>query len=148
MKEGLVPLTALDKPRAYDIYCAGMQGKLSRCAGWDPVLQHRGFEHSFTAGTLFWYRHHGQEVALVSMSRRDYGLHVHLLVVLDAWRRQGMGRRVLAHLHGLSRGRVTLSCLRDDKPVRAFYAEMGYHIAGMEPDFLNLEWPGPQAKAG
>lgn len=146
MSHGLLPLPASDKLRAYAVYCEGMQGKLSRCQGWDAQLQRQGFEQSFADGTLFWYRQHGQEVALLSLSRRPYGLHIHLLVVLAPWRRQGMGRRVLDHLHQLSRGRVTLCCLRNDKPVRAFYAEMGYRVAGRDTDFLQLEWPGLQAQ--
>lgn len=148
MNSGLMPVPASDCARAYAVYCDGMHGKLRRCQGWDEQLQRQGFERSFADGTLFWFRHAAQDVALLSLSRRPYGLHLHLLVVLDGWRRQGMGRQVLSHLHGLSGGRVTLSCLRQDKPVRAFYAEMGYRVCGSDGDFLQLEWPGPQAALG
>jgi GNAT superfamily N-acetyltransferase len=148
MTPALMPLAASDKPRAYAVYCEGMQSKLSRCQGWDLSLQRQGFEQSFAEGTLFWYRESGQDLALISLSRRHHGLHVHLLVVLDRHRRQGVGRRVMLHLHQLNPGgRITLSCLRHDKPVRAFYAAMGYHITGVEQDFLQLAWPGPQARS-
>ena len=116
MSHGLLPLPASDKLRAYAVYCDGMQGKLSRCQGWDAQLQRQGFEQSFADGTLFWYRHGGQEVALVSLSRRPYGLHIHLLVVLA----QSPGRV-------LSRDQI-MDALKGH-PLEAFDRSIDVHIS-------------------
>jgi ribosomal-protein-alanine N-acetyltransferase len=61
-------------------------------------------------------------------------LHVTLVAVDPPWRRQGLGRRVLADLLAEGRGRgaerATLEVARGNAPARALYREAGFREAG------------------
>lgn len=138
----LFPVPEQDKSAAYAVYRDGMRTVVGQVAAWNEAEQRLRFADCFARGTLFWFRRHGQDQALLCLTREPHGLHLHLIVVLAGYRRRGVGRQAMAAVHALCRPgqQVTLSCFRHDKAVRAFYTELGYRLHLAEPHHLQLVW--------
>jgi ribosomal protein S18 acetylase RimI-like enzyme len=79
----------------------------------------------------------GEPVAYLVAHAVGGELQVLSLAVAAAWRRRGVGRRLLAHaLHAEPATRVAhLEVRSDDAGARAFYEEMGFRAIGRRPRF-------------
>lgn len=79
----------------------------------------------------------GEPVAYLAAHAIGAELQVLSLAVAAAWRRRGVGRRLLAHaLRAEPAARVAhLEVRSDDTGARAFYEEMGFRAIGRRPRF-------------
>ena len=117
----------------------------SRLAAMSRRLVEAGLEPCWTAGRIARHMRHADSVVLVAraaggvagcaiMQFSDDAAHLSLLAVEPAWRRRGIGRRLLAWLEDTARvaGTFTirLELRSSNQAGRAFYAALGYREMG------------------
>jgi len=116
-----------------------------RLAAMSRRLVEAGLEPCWTAGRIERHVRHADSVVLVAraagsiagcaiMQFGDDAAHLNLLAVEPAWRRRGIGRRLLAWLEDTARvaGTFTirLELRASNEAGRAFYAALGYREVG------------------
>ena len=116
-----------------------------RLASMSRRLVEAGLEACWTAGRIERHFRHADSVVLVAraaggvaggavMQYGDDAAHLNLLAVEPAWRRRGLGRRLLTWLEDTARGAGTftirLELRASNEAGRAFYAALGYRETG------------------
>lgn len=140
MNGQLQPVSQREVGEAYAWYCHGMKAQLSLAAHWDELKQRLQFMDCYRDRTLFWYLENGRQRGLLCMELIGSVWQLYLLVVVSP--RRGYGRRAMECLQAMcgQHESIELDCLRRDRPVHAFYAEMGYRVIASGPQFLRLRW--------
>jgi len=82
----------------------------------------------------------GAPIGYAISSRRDYGVHMHHLVVAAEWRSHGIGRKLLWSAANQARQRgistLTLKAYRDNTRAVALYERLGFRVTAEVKDQL------------
>ena len=128
-----------DVPGCARLFAAGQQEIEPRIPPWHPdefLAQ--------TAGEMILVAAAGRQVAgFLSLSRHD--AFVHFLHVGAAWRRQGIGRKLLASARAEVARPLQLKCLVSNRRALAFYHRLGWRpvrsVADAAAPFIRLGQP-------
>lgn len=126
---------------AFALYKQGLYAYIEQVFGWNEAFQRERFGSSYPLETLYWSEGQGQNQALLCLRETAAERHVHLLLILPEFQRQGLGRSLMQELQrqAAQNGQVvTLSSFKLNTGALAFYQRLGYTIVGEDADFYDL----------
>ena len=126
----------------------GLYEPVNQVFGWDDAFQRERLRTEYQADWFHWVRIDGADQALLCYKHYDRGVHVHLLIVLPAFRQRGVGRRIMERLMDEARERrseVTLSSFTCNEGAVRFYRRLGFQVETDEGDFLVFRYPALEA---
>lgn len=128
----------------------GLHPYVDNVFGWDDNFQRQRIKNEYQPDWFYWALTDDQCLGLVCFKRYDQALHLHLIIVDEAFRGQGYGKRIMQAIHDCADDEaraVTLSCFRCNTPALRLYETLGYTITSEEPDFLLFRRPGKAESA-
>jgi ribosomal protein S18 acetylase RimI-like enzyme len=110
--------------------------------GWDDEFQVNRLKNDYQMHWFYWIYIHGEKVGLICHKPNGKSQHVHLLLLLPEYQRQGIGKLVMTTLHTLARDThqhsVTLSSFKRNGSALKFYQSLGYEVIETEEHFVSL----------
>ncbi len=133
--------------RVFHTYKEGLLEPVTKVFGWDDAFQRGRLVNRHRPEWFHWVVIDEVEQALLAYRFAPSSLHVHLLVVLPQYQRQGIGRRIMEEIHRLARAQevaVTLSCFKCSHGAYHFYRALGYEIVGEDDAFYDMRLARPR----
>jgi ribosomal protein S18 acetylase RimI-like enzyme len=140
-------LTAL-----FPLYKRALYPFIEKTFGWDETFQRERVQSAYPLDSLYWASYRAatygatdkvERGAVVSVKQQEGVLHLHLLIVLENLRAQGIGQTVMQalHQHATQHGQIiTLSCFKSNPRALRFYQKLGYQVTAEEEHFFDLSW--------
>lgn len=123
---------------------SGLYASVDAVFGWNDEFQRQRIKDEYRAEWFYWAVEGDRCLGLVCFKPYDQALHLHLIVVDEALRGQGVGRKIMHAIHHLADTQaraVTLSSFRCNTAALNLYQSLGYEITSEEPDFLLFRRP-------
>lgn len=103
----------------------------------------------FDAGTLYVGSAEGKDVAVImTVEQPDGSVEVKNLAVIPAFRRRGVGRRMLEHIEQINVGKKIILGTGETPSTLRFYESCGYRYSHRIPDFFKDNYPHPIVEEG
>lgn len=135
-------LTAL-----FPLYKRALYPFIEEAFGWSETFQRERVQSAYPLDSLYWAKCWAkgeyQRAAVLSVKQQEGILHLHLLIVPEPLRAQGIGQTVMQalHQHATQHGQtITLSCFKSNPRALHFYQKLGYQVSDEETHFFDLTW--------
>ncbi|WP_159084804.1 GNAT family N-acetyltransferase [Dongshaea marina] len=143
MKIKLRPLREDELEQAFAHYKASLYPFVEEHFGWDEEQQREHFFGEFQPQWFHWLESDDRDKGLVCMAHNPSGITLHLLVIFEDYREQGVAAEALNWIHRnllTAQQSCTLSAFRDNKSAVSLYLRLGYLPIGQDGPFINLRW--------
>jgi ribosomal protein S18 acetylase RimI-like enzyme len=136
--------TKIDDPysnEVFDLMKAGLHPYVSEVFGWDDAFQRQRMRNDYQPEWFYWVMHGPDRIGFVCYKRYGDSLHVHLVVIAQAFQGIGYGRKVMRAIQDIARSEhrdVTLTAFRRNERAVRLYSSMGYDVISEEEHFLSF----------
>ncbi len=155
-RPGLTSLVSLRAGRpadygfALELYLESTKRLLTALGRWDEARVLARFKEGFKPDEVQVIRSGGADIGWMQVSSSTDGLHLDQLHIVDGWRNQGIGTRLIRALQDRARDAgqpVGLNVIRGNQAV-ALYRRLGFHIVGEDEEKLRMRWNPGGSKRG
>ena len=108
---------------------------------WDEDFQKKRFYTKYDPNWFYHIHADSRPIGFLCFFETDKELHLSLLIILEAFRGQGYGHKVMKFLHERADQNscpVTLSSFKNNTNALNFYKKQGYVIKGEDTYFYDL----------
>lgn len=141
MSEGPV-----DRSTLFALYKHCLRDYIEETFGWNEAYQRARFDTQYEDATLSLVWRGAELAGVLALRDEMQSLHVSLLLLWPAYRRDGIGRHVMRKVleQGARESRpVTLSCFLRNTAALEFYRSLDFAVDSTDEHFANLRYEGP-----
>lgn len=115
---------------------------------WNEERVRARFAEDFKPRSARVIRNAGLDIGWIQVSETDQGFHLDQLHIVDGYRNQGIGTRLVEALLDRARrtGRpVGLNVIRGNRAMY-LYQRLGFHLVGEDEDKLRMRWESRRSR--
>ena len=127
-----------DSDWLFEVYRHSMQPYVHAAWGWDEDSQREGFEKHLSASSWIIVRYKNRDLGGYVLKNRDGYFWLEMLVVLQRYRKSGIGSRIIEHIQSIA-DPLKLSVFKGN-PALSFYRKHGFQQYDQDEHSFKLEW--------
>ncbi|MBJ7537421.1 GNAT family N-acetyltransferase [Marinomonas transparens] len=117
----------------------GIYPYVEECFSWNDDVQRDRLINDYQPHWFHWLMMDRKQIGLVCFKPYDDAFHIHLLILLPDYQKQGFGKKVMQQIHQRakqeSKRKITLSSFSANQGALRFYQSLDYQTTAKDEQF-------------
>ena len=127
--------------QVFELFKLYLKPIIEDAIGWDEDFQKNGFTNRLPLESFSWIKVDGNRVGLVCFKTLEDKIHIHLLIIFEAYQKQGFAVLVTEYFKSLALNNhkhLTLSCFKNNVPAIKLYKKLNFLIESEDKHFFDF----------